>query len=119
MTQTTLWSLLPTRLKKGTMLVWGNDTSLNSFEELFPKMKAEAERGHPNTSISTVGGDTASEQEEEDNTVVLEVKETDLKPTNSPSGPVPPTPPKLLQQLRESLSLLELDFQAAHFGQAS
>lgn len=30
--------------------------------------------------------------------------------TTSPPSPLPGTPPKLLQQLRESLSLLELDF---------
>ncbi|KAJ8372040.1 hypothetical protein AAFF_G00295520 [Aldrovandia affinis] len=71
-------------------------------------MKAETERERPNSS--TVAGNTASEQEEEDDTMVPEVTEPDLKPTTSPSGPAHPTPPKLLQQLRESLSLLELDF---------
>ncbi|KAJ8414245.1 hypothetical protein AAFF_G00051150 [Aldrovandia affinis] len=71
-------------------------------------MKAETERERPNSS--TVAGNAASEQEEEDDTMVPEVTEPDLKPTTSPSGPAHPTPPKLLQQLRESLSLLELDF---------
>ena len=92
--------------KKGTVLIQGNEASLNSFEELFPKMKAEAERDRHCTNSSTVG-DTTSEQEEENDKVVPEVTEPDLKPTTSPSGPAPPTPPKLLQQLRESRSLLD------------
>ncbi len=92
------------------MLAQGNEASLNSFEELFSKMKVEAEKVQPSTSNSTVRGDTASEQEEEENTLVPDVKEPDLKPTTRPSGPTPPTSPKLLQQLGESLCLLELDF---------
>ena len=96
--------------KKGTVQVQGNEASLNSFEELFPKLKAEAERDRPSTSCITMGRDTGSDQEEEGGTMIPEVTKPDLKLITSPSGPVPPTPSKLFQQLRESLSLLELDF---------
>lgn len=43
--------------------------------------------------------------------MVPEVTEPNLKPTTNPSGPAPPTTPKLLQQPKESMSLLELDFK--------
>ena len=80
-------------LKKGTVLIQGIGASLNLFEELIPKMKAEAERDRPQYpqqgcrrrhSIGTGRGGWHS-------------------------GPAPPSPPKLLQQ-EVQLKNLELDF---------
>ncbi len=69
-----------------------------------PMMKVEAQKGRQNMNSNT-GGDTTAEQEEADG-----ITHPDLKPTITPPGPTPPTPSKLLQQLRESMTLLELDF---------
>lgn len=69
---------------KGTFLLQGNEASLNSFEEIFPRLKArvEEERDEPHANS------TDSEEE----------------------GPVILSPAPSDRRLRDSLALLELDF---------
>ncbi len=67
---------------KGTFLLQGNEVSLNSFEEIFPLLKARVENERDDTHVNC----TDSEEE----------------------GPENPSSSE--RQLRDSLALLELDF---------
>ncbi len=69
---------------KGTFLLQGNEVSLNSFEEIFPLLKARVENERDETHVNC----TDSEEE----------------------GPENPSPSSSERQLRDSLALLELDF---------
>ncbi len=69
---------------KGTFLLQGNEVSLNSFEEIFPLLKARVENERDETHVNC----TDSEEE----------------------GPENPPPSSSERQLRDSLALLELDF---------
>ncbi|KAK2897076.1 hypothetical protein Q8A67_011564 [Cirrhinus molitorella] len=69
---------------KVTFLLQDNEASLNSFEEIFPLLKAKVEKERDETHVNC----TDSEEE----------------------GPVNPTPSPSEHQLRDSLALLELDF---------
>ncbi|KAL1255521.1 hypothetical protein QQF64_013582 [Cirrhinus molitorella] len=69
---------------KGTFLLQGNEASLDSFEEIFPLLKARVEKERDETHVNC----TDSEDD----------------------GPVNPSPSPSERQLRDSLALLELDF---------
>ncbi len=68
---------------KGTFLLQGNEVSLNSFEHIFPLLKARVENKRDETHVNC----TDSEEE----------------------GPENPSPSPSERQLRDSLALLELE----------
>ncbi|XP_076828562.1 uncharacterized protein LOC143474829 [Brachyhypopomus gauderio] len=84
---------------KGTVLVQGNELSLNSFQLSFPHLRAQVEREVDST---TVNGTDSEEDSEAPPTQLTTAPPT--QPTTAP----PPSPSD--KQLRESLAMLELDF---------
>lgn len=72
---------------KGTILVQGNENGLNSFEENFPQLKAEALKEKP-----------------------LECHNTQTREGMSTGTPAPASPSSSNRKLEESLTVLELEF---------
>lgn len=87
---------------KGTVLLQGNQTSLNLFQKMFHQLKAEVDRNRSSSAMDPEGttnpADTAESEQEE---------EREPQEKKDPDYTHPST---LTKKLRESLSSLELDF---------
>lgn len=90
---------------KGTVLLQGNQTNLNSFEKMFHQLKAEVDKNRSNSATDSEDPTDRADTEESEQ----EEEEEERKPTEKKDPDYTP-PSALTENLRESLSSLELDF---------